>query len=301
VSETATRKPGHPRTRILRLLTAIALVLAAIVLLIRLTGVAESLAYFPSRQPFTTPPAYQDVWFESADGVRLHAWFMPAVATPGEPFTSGPGPAILHCHGNAGTLANHRSFSEFLTREGFHVLIFDYRGYGRSDDDGPLRRDKLLLDTQAAFEALLARPEVDPARVGAMGVSLGGAFASTLTAQDERVRALTLVSAFSSWKGVAKDWMPILGPILFKRGLDPEKQVAGLESRPLLIVQGDADEVINVRHADRLLSAATDAGVPVEIRVVPGGDHNTLIQSDPDTQAAIAEFFRRKLKATEHD
>lgn len=295
MSERESANPERPGVRSLRLLGVVAITLAVLVGIVRVTGVAEGLAYVPSRQPFVTPPGFEDVWFESSDGVKLHAWFMPAVAAPGKAESASPGPAVLHAHGNAGTLADHRSFSEFLTRAGFHVFLFDYRGYGRSDEAGPLRRGKLLLDTQAAMDALAARPEVDPGRIGVMGVSLGGVFTSSLAAQDDRVRALVLVSAFSSWHGVAGDWLPVIGPLLIPSGLDPKIQVAKLGGRPLLIVHGQADEIIDIRHASVLKEAAESASVPVRLRAVPGGDHNSLLQSDPSSREAIVDFFRAGL------
>ncbi|MFG0304580.1 MAG: alpha/beta hydrolase [Phycisphaerales bacterium JB040] len=286
-----TRPPRTPRTlRPTRMLALLAIALVALLVTVRLTGVAERLAYFPSNATFLTPPQYQDVSFTTEDGLTLHAWFMPAPgATP-----DNPGPAVLHCHGNAGTLADHEPFSAFLARRGISVLLFDYRSYGRSDT-GSLNRNALLKDTRAAFEALRARPEVDPERVGALGVSLGGAFAAALAAENKEVRSLALVSTFSTWQGVAHDALPGLGPLLMPPGLEQQSAVTQLAPRHLLLLHGDADRIIHPRHAQRLADAAQSANVPHELVIIKDGDHNALLPASQTAQDTLTNFFTRTL------
>src|ERR671919_308271 len=87
-----------------------------------------SLLYFPDRQIRATPEhvglAYRDVEFESEDGERLHGWWVEARGQ-----TRGH---LLLCHGNAGNVGDRVLHAELLTAAGFDVLLFDYRGYGRS-------------------------------------------------------------------------------------------------------------------------------------------------------------------------
>ncbi len=84
----------------------------------------NALLYFPARAVPPTPPGYDDVAIETDDGERLHGWFAAA---------RGPALArILLCHGNAGNVGDRVAHLELLTRAGFDVLAFDYRGYGRS-------------------------------------------------------------------------------------------------------------------------------------------------------------------------
>lgn len=269
-----------------------AAILLAIVLVggltVRLFGWAESLAYWPSRDPFLTPAGYEDVTFATGDGLTLHGWFMPP------PGAEPPYPAVLHAHGNAGNVSSHDSFSSFLTDHGLAVLVFDYRGYGRSDK-GRVRRRNLLEDTRAAMRYLRSRDDVDTGRIGVYAVSLGGAFALPGAAENKDVRAVVTLSTFSTWRGVARDWLPVLGPLLLPGGLDPVDALPGLSGRPMLIVHGDADEVINVRHSTILDDAARAAGVDVETYICPGRDHNRLIDTDPEARERIAAFFAEHL------
>ncbi|MBL4697579.1 MAG: alpha/beta fold hydrolase [Phycisphaerales bacterium] len=286
-------KPPKPKSilkRITRTLRWTLIVLLLALLGVRFSGAAEQLAYFPSRHLIVTPAEYEDLWITTPDGLKLHAWFMPAKRIP----ENQRAPAILHAHGNAGNIADHDTFSNFLTDAGFHVLLFDYRCYGRSDDTGPINRNKLAIDTAAALEALFNHPRVDPTRVGVLGVSLGGPFALNAAANEPRVRAIATLSTFSSWQGVAADMSP-LGPLLMPSGLDAKDSIKHLSNQPYLIMHGTNDQVINPRHADILYKAATDAQVSVTLKTYPG-DHNSLIQRSAQARADLIEFFQTHLE-----
>lgn len=288
------RPPSRPGGRLGRLATRTRRLLIFVLLLAlvtRLTGLAESLFYWPTGSTPEPGPFAEDVWFTNAEGLRLHGWFMRARGLkPGE-----PAPAVLHIHGNAGNVSDHDSFSRFLTDAGMHVFIFDYRGYGQSESGGLLRRDNLLRDADAALDALLARPDVDGDRVGVYGVSLGGAFAIPLAAQRPEVRALVTLSAFSSWTGVANDHVPVLGWLIMPNGWQPRDFSTGLQGRPWLIAHGDADDVVNVRHAHELKSSADGGGVRATLSIAHGGDHNNILRTNPQTRAVIARFFVERL------
>jgi len=266
-------------------------ILSVLVVTMRFTGWMESYAfYFPSRAAFVNPPGFEDVWITTPDGKKLHGWFMRAAdAKPGE-----VRPAILHCHGNAGNVESHLDFSHFMTDTGFHVLIFDYRGYGRSDPVKPLSRKMLATDALAAFDALVARPDVDPARVGVYGVSLGAVFALSVAKERTAAACVCTVAAFSSWGGVAADHLPVLGGLLIASGLDPADLVVGLGKRSFHVVHGDADEIIAVRHAGVLELAAQAAGVSVSIARINGGDHNGIMDRQ-ESRHSVSQFFTKAL------
>lgn len=285
-------RPGRAARALRRWTVAIGIVAAALFASWAggLVNVGERLFYVPVRAGATAPPGVEDVWFENADGLRLHGWFMPAAdADPG-----GARPVVVHVHGNAGNVGMHWGFSAFLRERGFHVLVFDYRGYGQSAK-GPLKRAGLLADTRAAIAYARSRPDVDPGRVGLFGHSLGVSFAMAAAAEDPGVRAVAAVSGFSSWRGVAGDLFPVVGPALVRPGHDPERTIRGLGDRPALIVHGDADEIVSVRHARRLSEAAADAGVNAEVLIVPGGDHNEMLDASPEARDAIGDYFVRTL------
>src|SRR5262245_129171 len=89
----------------------------------------NSLLFHPVRATtdWLYPPdaRVQDVEFRSADGTKIHAWWLPHPQAEG---------AMLYCHGNAGNLS-HRSTMVYRWHQEMNVsvLIFDYPGYGRSE------------------------------------------------------------------------------------------------------------------------------------------------------------------------
>lgn len=292
----STEHKPDPRPRIWKSLRTIAAILLTLLFIVRVTAVAEQLAYWPTRDTPTTPSAYQDVWITTPDNVKLHAWFMPAQNV--EPDERAP--AVLHAHGNAGNIGNHESFSSFLTAHGMHVLLFDYRCYGKSDETGALCRESLAIDTKAALDALLNHPRVDPERVAVLGVSLGGSFAMNAAANEPRVRAVATLSTFSSWAGVARDMSP-LAPLIFPSAdpaYDPIKAVSSLNNRPYLILHGDNDEIVSPRHADLLYQQAKHAGADATLARYPG-DHNSLVQINHHAREELVQFLRTHLRISE--
>lgn len=256
------------------------------------------MAYFPSREPFETPAGFEDVTFQTPDGLRLHGWFMPAAPAGGGDAAAAGGdgrrPAILHVHGNAGHVGLHAEFSEFLTQAGFHVLVFDYRGFGRSDGGGRLTRRKLASDTHAALDYLLTREDVDPQRIGMFGYSLGGVIGTSVAAEREEVRAVALIAAFSSWKAIARDHLGGIGGALARAGVDAETAVAQLGARPVLLVHGSADQIVPAAHSQRLAEVCAETGAAAQLMIVDGGDHVNVLDR-PQARQAVADFFRRAL------
>jgi uncharacterized protein len=207
---------------------------------------------------------------------------------------------VLHCHGNAGNVESHLVFSEFLAepfgqREGASVFVFDYRGYWRSDAAQWLTRDKLMADTRAAYRYVCGRADVDAGRVGVLGVSLGGAFALRLAAEEPEIRAVCTLAAFSSFASVAGDHVPILGPMLIGDGLKPATSAGELgPGRPYLIVHGTADGIVRMRHAALLEAAATRGGARVQRVMIEGARHNDIADM-PAMGDAVRALFENEL------
>lgn len=282
--------PPKKRKRIIVLrLIRFPLVLALGAVMLRLFGCADRLFFMPVREPLPAPPGAVAVRFES-DGRTLHGWFFPAPGASAD----NPAPAVVHCHGNAGNMRDHAAFASFLPAAGISVLMFDYRGYGESGR-GPLTREGLVEDTLAALTHARTLPQVDPKRLGLYGVSLGGTPAIAAAAQDQGVAAIATQAAFSSWKTVAGDTLPLVGSLVVGPGVDAEKLVGSLGDRPLLVAHGSADTIVPVGHASRIADAARDAGVDAELVIVEGADHNDWPFTHPQMSKAITAFFVRTL------
>jgi pimeloyl-ACP methyl ester carboxylesterase len=155
----------------------------------------HSLLYFPSRAIIETPDRagldYRDLGLETDDGERLHGWWIGAQAEPvGH---------LLLCHGNAGNVGDRVLHAALLTATGFDVLLFDYRGYGRSG--GRPSEEGTYRDARAAMTCLLEQPGVDPARVFYFGESLGGAVALDLALERPPASASWAASTTRSSRG----------------------------------------------------------------------------------------------------
>jgi hypothetical protein len=177
---------------------------------------------------------------------------------------------LLYCHGNAGNIEGRITRAETLARAGFDVLLFDYRGYGRST--GTPTEEGTYCDSRAARRALLARKDVDPARLFYYGESLGGAVAVELAAA-EPPRGLILQSTFTDVRGMARVHYPFVPTVLVLDAYPSARRLAGVQA-PLLVMHGDRDDIVPLSEGQALFAAAR---APKEIFVVEGGGHNDVL------------------------
>lgn len=238
----------------------------------------EAAVFHPRRYPegnWGSPDtlAVEDVWFQTDDRVRLNGWFAEA---------EKPRAVVLFAHGNAGNITNWRPvlrlFREYL---GASVLIFDYRGYGRSE--GTPSEAGVLADARAARRWLAARAGVDEKDIVLVGCSLGGAVMVDLAARDG-ARGLVLENTFSSLPDVAAHHLPRL-PVrrLMSMQLNSAAKI-GAYRGPLLQTHGDADRVVPYELGKRLFDRANE---PKQLVTVPGGDHN-----DPPSREYVEALDR---------
>ena len=210
------------------------------------------LIYFPKKYPEGNwqPRGLdvEDASFTAADGTRLHGWYVEH---------KNPRQVVLFAHGNAGNLADRDGVLRILHDQlRVSVMIFDYRGYGRSDGS-PSERG-ILQDGQAARDWLAERAGIEPHAIVLMGRSLGGAVVAHLAAQDG-ARGLVLESTFSSLPDVAAVhywWLPIRW--LMKTQLDSASKIHNYHG-PLLQSHSHLDEIIPLRIGERLFQAAPSA------------------------------------------
>ena len=100
--------------------------------------------------------------------------------------TSGRSPGIVLAHGFAG--ARYPRMAAHLANLGYGVLAFDFRGYGLSGGErGRVIPSEQAVDIRSAVTWLTNRPEIDAARIGVVGSSLGGSIAIMAAADDDRV------------------------------------------------------------------------------------------------------------------
>jgi hypothetical protein len=147
----------------------------------------------------------EDVQLHTSDGLTLEGSYVP----------SRNGAAVIVAFGRKGSQRPAR----MLVRHGYGVLIFDRRGEGESDGDpNPFAWDEGEKDQRAAIEFLKDRPDVEPGRIGGIGLSVGGETFLQTAARSADVKAVVSEGATArSGSELASVPGSHLAPVLFNR------------------------------------------------------------------------------------
>jgi fermentation-respiration switch protein FrsA (DUF1100 family) len=247
--------------RVARSLAVIYLVVLLMMMLLE-----RRLIFFPTRHGNWNPAGltFEDAYFEASDGTSLHGWYVPHPQARA---------VLLIAHGNAGNLADRAWLVDQLNRRlQVGVMIFDYRGYGRSE--GTPDEAGILADARAARAWLAARLQMREQDIVLMGRSLGSGVMVDLAAK-EGARGLILDSAFTSLPDVAAHHYPFF-PVrwVMRTRLDSLSKI-GEYHGPLLQTHGEADRTIPIELGRKLFDAA--AASPKRFVVLPDTDHNDAL------------------------
>ncbi len=247
----------------------------------------HALTYHPL--PFTNDAAWrlplnaEDVWFISADGTRLHGWFVSTKQTPARA-------TVLHCHGNGGNLSSVSWFAEVLAERGFNTMIWDYRGYGRSS--GQITDEwGLYADGTAAYEWLTRERGVKPEHLIIYGQSLGSTVAVNL-ATRKPAAALVIESGLSSASAMASSslpWLPRWLHSIGKNRFESARKLSAI-NLPVFIAHGTADEVVPFAQSQTNFAAAHE---PKELMLIEGGTHNLFGQHHAALLGRLSVFLER--------
>jgi fermentation-respiration switch protein FrsA (DUF1100 family) len=208
--------------------------------------------------------AVTEHWIETPDGERLHAWYCRA---------AHPKASALFCHGNTGNLTISADVMPHLMAAGLNVLLFDYRGFGKSSGRPSYRR--VISDgiTAARFHDTI-RPPALPSIL--YGFSLGGAVAAQVLRRHP-FDALILQSTFTSLTGISRVMYPRLPMHLLAGRLFDTLSVIRSLTVPLLVLHGTEDEVAPCWMAHELHDACPS---PKRIRTIEGGLHKDIFLRD---------------------
>jgi hypothetical protein len=249
-----------------------------------LQGRMVFLPHLPGRALDATPEAigldYEDAVIETADGERLHGWFVPADAARG---------TLLFFHGNAGNISHRLDSLAIFNRLGLDVLMVDYRGYGQSS--GEPSEAGTYRDARAAWDWLAARG-VPPDRIVVFGRSLGGAVGAWLAGQaDVSPAGLIVESSFTSGADMARRLYPWLPARLITRLKYPVRDHLAAATSPVLVIHSRDDEIIPFDMGRALFDAAPEPKTFFELR----GDHNAGFWLSRDTYVPALESYLAEL------
>ncbi len=224
--------------------------------------------YFPTKNIVATPEdrglAYEDVFLHTDDGLRLHGWFIPAEDSRG---------SVLFFHGNAGNISGRLESITVFNNLGLDVMIFDYRGYGRSE--GKPTEQGTYKDAIVAWRYLTEVQDKNPQRIILFGRSLGGGVASWL-ASEVNAGALVLESTFTSAADLAAEIYPFIPVRWLLHIRYPAIDYLKKIDMPVLIAHSKGDDVIPYHHGEKLFEAAGEPKYWMEMR---GGHNDGFIQT----------------------
>ena len=232
----------------------------------------DRLFYFPTKTAPDLPTKFgilfDDVNFESEDKTNLHGWFL-------KPKNGSKikGTVVFH-HGNAGSMGYHLPFVTWMVKAGYQVLMYDYRGYGKSGGD--IKRKGLIEDTRAAINYAKTRKDVDGKKIISYGHSLGGA--KSLAGLGERmipgVRGVISFAGFASYEDMARKFAGQTGADLVTDDHSPRDLVEKISPVPILIVHGDKDRTVPLEQGELLFKKAKE---PKTIFRIPDGGHTRAL------------------------
>jgi pimeloyl-ACP methyl ester carboxylesterase len=245
---------------------------------------------------------YADVHFPARDGVELSGWYI----------ASRNRAAIALLHGASSTRSAVLAHAAVLARHGYGVLLFDARGHGRSDGRAMDFGWYGDLDLWGAVSFLESKPDVDPHRIAAAGLSMGAEEAIGAAATDRRIRAVVAegatgrVAADKAWLSQAygvRGWVQEqLDRVTYATAdlltaaappLELTEAVSQLAPRRVLLIAAGrvADEG---KAAQRLRRASPST---VEVWVAPGADHVGARSTDPHAwEAQVTAFLDKSLR-----
>ncbi len=238
------------------------------------------LLFLPQAELIATPGQlgldYEDLVLDTADGEKLHAWYVPAGDALG---------TVLFFHGNAGNISHRLESIARFQRLGQNVLILDYRGYGRSS--GKPSERGTYLDADAAWRYLTVRRGVPAHEIAIFGRSLGAAVAIEL-ATREPARALLVESGFTSVPDMAAHLYPWLPVRLLARIHYPSLERIARSRSPVLVLHSRDDELIPYQHGLALFEAAPE---PKALYTMRGGHNDGFVTSGESYLHSLAQFI----------
>lgn len=260
----------------------------------------------PERFPVQgTPEQYEfthwrEITLVTSDNLKLSAWLI----LPDKPLAKNP--AILFVHGIGGNRLQFIEEAQWLTQQGYAVLLFDLRNHGSSEGTLTTMGLHEVNDVKAAFATLIAQPEIDVNNITLYGHSMGGVTAILAMAELPQIKALVVDTAYTSLIDVINDGVrniigtpSVLGDVVMFMTdvltgenlytVRPIDVIASIAPRPIYIMHGTLDSTIPASHSIALYEKAHD---PKSLWLVEGGEHGNLYETaESEYQTRLLRFL----------
>jgi len=243
-----------------------------------------SMVYYPTKDIEGTPAdiglKYEELTLTTKDSVNLSAWYVPAKDERG---------VVLFCHGNAGNIS-HRLYSIKIFHDlRLSVLIFDYRGYGRSE--GLPTEEGTYLDAESAWDYLVNVKGAPPEKIILFGRSLGSAVAAEL-ALRHKAAGIIIESGFKSIPALGAKVFPYLPIRLISRFQYPTIDKVDKIVMPKLFIHSPQDEMIPYEHGAALFKKAVE---PKEFLQITDGHNDGFLTSGKIYTDGLNRFISQYL------
>ena len=298
--------------KIALIVVAVILVVAVVALFLAMRPQAVAMVILPleeraqaSELPSDYGLAYEEVTVTTADGLKLVGWFVP----------SQNGATVIAQHGYQGHRGSLLYDAVMLHRHGYGVLMSTFRAHDQSEGELFSFGEKEVQDLEAWYQYLLTRDDVDPARIGILGESMGGLVSIHYAAENPNIRALAVHSALASMEdSIAKGVTHFTGLPAFPfapmiafwaereadirvKDIDSTKWIGQISPRPVFIMMGGADDHMAIDSGQKLYDAA---GEPKELWFEPAAGHHGLPEVAPEEyERRVVGFFDQYLLESE--
>ena len=244
----------------------------------------------------------EDVRFASRDGTRLAGWFI-----PGERSST-----VLLLHGRGCTRNEMLPHADMLHQAGYNLFLFDFRSRGESEGEAVTLGYRERGDVLGAIDYLNTRSDVDKKEFGLLGVSQGGATAILAAAETHDVKAIASEASFRSLDSVVQQsfehfiglpafpfapltvWLAERRLGIKSEQIAPEFSVRNISPRPILVMHGTRDQVVNPEDAKAIYAAA---GGSKELWLIPGAGHaDGVKKASLEYRQRIVSFFDSTLR-----
>jgi dipeptidyl aminopeptidase/acylaminoacyl peptidase len=237
-------------------------------------------------------PGAAEVKIPAENGAMLRGYFAP----------SSNGAAIVLAHGSNGERSDLSPEARLLSAAGFGVLAFDFPGHGQSEGRVVEWSGQERRALRRAVDWLQKQPSVEAQRIGVFGFSMGGYIALQTASEDPRLRAVAAASSphdplqHLAWEYRRFGFLSRLPALLALRnsGMDteslvPERVIARIAPRPLLLISGREDQLVPRWMTDRLYEAARE---PKQLLVVERAGHGGFTEAEPERYGReLSTFF----------
>jgi uncharacterized protein len=238
--------------------------------------------------------AHENVTLETSDGLELEGWYVP----------SRNRAAVIVFPGRTGAQKQAR----MLVRHGYGVLLYDRRGEGRSEGDPNSFGWDFDKDIHAGLDYLEQRPDVDPARIGGLGLSVGGEMMLQTAAETKELAAIvsegagarTLGEELDDVSGFEKVGTALSYAVrdvsnsVFQNRLPPDnltELVPKIAPRPIFLIHGGEDDSGH-RNPDYFRAA----GQPKQIWEAKGGHTDGIAKQPREYERRVVAFFDEALR-----